>query len=168
MKLLLAVALAATGPGSGGVILGDSLIGTYRVKQDGSLLGAVTAFGTPATRQLRDETCYVSWPSHGLRMTFYNLGGASPCGPRGRFGTATITGRGWRTSKGLRVGAPAADIAKYFPRARYRRDAYFGNGWWLIWRFYAVGTPGYYPGLLARTANGRVSALVVRFPAGGD
>jgi hypothetical protein len=150
------------------VILGDAVIGGFRVQKDGSLAGAIAALGQPSSKQLRSGTCYVKWTSAGVRMTFYNLGGANPCGPRGRFGTATITGREWRTSKGLRVGASVSAIRSYFPRATYKRDAFFGNGWWLVTRYSAIGTGGYYPGLLARTANGRVTALVVRYPAGGD
>jgi hypothetical protein len=46
--------------------------------------------------------------------------------------------------------------------------AFFGNGWWLVTRYSRVGTGGAYPGLLARTATGRVTAFVVRYPAGGD
>ncbi len=59
------VALVAAWSGStvGGVILGGSVIGTYRVKKDGSLAGATAAFGTPASKVLRSGACYVNWPS---------------------------------------------------------------------------------------------------------
>jgi hypothetical protein len=151
------------------VIRGDYRVGEFRVKADGTLGGARAAFGEPSSRVLRGGVCHVDWRSAGVRMTFYNLGGESPCDSRtGRFGTAVITGPRWRTSKGLRIGAPSASVGRFFPRARYRIDAYYGAGWWLVVRTTPFGLGDEYPGLLARVRGSRVTAFVIRYQAGGE
>src|SRR6266508_3756140 len=85
------------------VIQGDTKIGGFAVKANGSLAGAIRAFGQPRLRRT-GEACAATWGSHGLWMSFYNLGGANPCTPRfGRFSKAIVHGTRWRTDKGLRT-----------------------------------------------------------------
>jgi hypothetical protein len=145
------------------VIQGDTRLGSYAVKGDGSLGGAIAAFGRPSGRWRTGIGCTTRWRALGLRIDWYNLGGADPCSPRGgRFYRALVTGRGWRTAKGLRVGDSAERLRRLFPRAERH-----GDWQWLVPRFYSV--PGYrYPGLAAKVVRGRVAALAVTFPAGGD
>jgi hypothetical protein len=171
---VLVVAAAALALGAGGVssfvIQGDHKIGGYAVKADGSLRGAVREFGAPSSRRRRFQAtaCDVRWRDLGLRIEFYNLGGTDACSGAGRFLRATITSRRWRTAKGLRVGDSVARLRRLYPRATFRRDRFYGAGWWLVTRVSRVGTTSRYPGLQARVRSGRVSALVLQYPAGGD
>jgi hypothetical protein len=152
------------------VIQGDTRIGTFAVKADGSLAGAIRAFGTTRLKRT-GEGCLATWPQYGLAMNFYNLGGQNPCQPKfGRFSKATTHGIRWRTDNGLRIGLPSTAIRRYYPRATFHKGYRFyrPSGWWLITRRQIVGGPGFYPGLLAETARGKVVSFQVRFPAGGD
>jgi hypothetical protein len=152
------------------VVHGDARIGTFAVKADGSLAGAVRAFGAPRLKRT-GEACSAVWPAYGLTMAFYNLGGANPCTPRfGRFSRALMYGKRWRTEKGLRIGMPSIAIRRYYPRATFHRGLryFWPSGWWLVTRPERFGGGGLYPGLLAVTANGKVTSLQVRYPAGGD
>jgi hypothetical protein len=152
------------------VVQGDTKIGSFAVKADGSLGGAIRAFGQPRLRRT-GEACRATWKPHGLTMSFYNLGGANPCTPRfGRFSKAIMHGTRWRTDKGLQIGMPSRLIRRYYPRATFRRGLrfYWPSGWWLVPRPELFGDGGTYPGLLAETARGSVSSFQVRYPAGGD
>ena len=152
------------------VIQADTKIGTFAVKADGSLAGAVRAFGTPRLKRT-GEACFASWSQYGLIMNFYNLGGQDPCKPKyGRFSKAVVHGNRWRTNKGLQIGMPSSSIRRYYPDAAFHKGLrfYWPSGWWLITRRQITGGPGFYPGLLAETARGEVISFQVRFPAGGD
>ena len=160
--LVVAAIAAAASPAR--VIQGDYRIGTFAVKRDGSLRGMLRAFGDPSSVRRRGEVCFLAWRAVGLRATFYNLGGFDPCAAaRGRFGTATITGRAWRTSIGLRVGDPLHRLRALFPRATRH-----GPRWWLVTRSGRFGLPGQYPGLAAKVVRSRVAAFEVRYQAGGE
>jgi hypothetical protein len=176
MRLALAIALicaavaALPAPAAADtVVRSDERIGSFLVKADGTLGGAWRAFGVPS-RSVRTSstTCSVTWARLGLRIGFYNLGGLPPCGrATGHFSNAVMTGCHWRTGKGLRIGDRVMRLRSLYPGARYRADGNGGEGWWLVTRRNPTG-PGTYPGLLARTRAGFVTALVVRYPAGGD
>jgi hypothetical protein len=58
-------------------IRGDWKMSSFAVKRDGTLSGAIDAFGQPGTRN-RTARCTVRWPRHGLKIVFYNLGGNNP------------------------------------------------------------------------------------------
>jgi hypothetical protein len=152
------------------VIQDDTEIGTFAVKADGSLGGAIRAFGTPRLKRT-GEACFATWSQYGLFMSFYNLGGQDPCKPKyGRFSKAIVHGTRWRTNKGLQIGMPSSAIRRYYPRATFHKGLrlYWPAGWWLVTRRQIAGGPGFYPGLLAETARGKVISFQVRFPAGGD
>jgi hypothetical protein len=152
------------------VLQNDTKIGTFAVKADGSLAGAIRAFGQSRLRR-RGEACTATWAQYGLTMSFYNLGGANPCAPRfGRFSKAITHGSRWRTDKGLRIGMPSSVIRRYHPQATFKRGLrfYWPSGWWLATRRELFGGSGFYPGLLAETARGKVVSFQVRYPAGGD
>lgn len=152
------------------VIQNDTRIGSFAVKTDGSLAGAIRAFGQPKLRRT-GEACAATWAQHGLKMSFYNLGGANPCAPKfGRFSKAMMHGTNWRTDKGLWIGMASTSIRHHYPRATFKRGLrfYWPSGWWLVTRRELFGGGGFYPGLLAETARGKVVSFQVRYPAGGD
>jgi hypothetical protein len=146
------------------VIRGDVQIGRFLVHRDGTLDGAIRAFGKPTSlRRGRYQDWVARWRPIGLRIAFYNLGGRNPCLRQyGYFSNATMVGRHWITAKGLRIGDPARKLyVMYSPRR-------FTGSWaWLLTRTY----PAYdssYPGLTAKIHRGWVTAFRVRYPAGGD
>jgi hypothetical protein len=152
------------------VVQADMKIGSFAVKADGSLAGAIRAFGQPKLRRT-GEACSATWAPHDLTMSFYNLGGANPCTPRfGRFSKAVMHGTRWRTDKGLRIGMSSRLTRRHYPRASFHRGLrfYWPSGWWLVTRRELFGGGGTYPGLMAETARGTVISFRVRYPAGGD
>ena len=145
------------------VIRADERIGPFAVKRDGSMKGLRAAFGAPTLLRRNGLSCFARWRPHGLAVELYNLGGANPCSPAGRFGAATMTGARWRTTVGLRIGDPSSRVRRLYRRAT-RRGAWF----WLVTRRSLIGEGGPYPGLAAKIAGGRVVAFRVRYAAGGD
>ena len=112
----------------------------------------------------RDVTCLASWSGLGVRISFYNLGGQDPCqGRYGYFGEGIITGRGWATGKGLRIGDPARRVSALYGQRRV------SGAWaWLLTRRSPFGDGGVYAALSARIHHGRVTAFRVKYQAGGD
>ena len=153
------------------VVRGDTRIGSFAVKKDGTLSGAIGAFGEPAHLRRRYESCVATWPGYGLTMDVYNLGGQDPCTPEyGFFSRAVLHGRRWRTASGLRIGMPSRMVLRLHPHATWHRGerGFWPSGWWLVTRGSPYGDHSGYPGILAETRNGRVFAFHVRYPAGGD
>ena len=146
------------------VIRGDVQIGRFLVHRDGTLDGAIRAFGKPTSlRRGRYQDCVARWRPIGLRIAFYNLGGRNPCLRQyGYFSNATMVGRHWVTARGLRLGDPARRLhVLYSPRR-------FTGSWaWLLTRTYPAYNSSY-PGLTAKIHRGWVTAFRVRYPAGGD
>jgi hypothetical protein len=153
-------------------IVADERIGSFRVKSDGTLGGAIRAFGRPTTtKATSDNTCTATWRPIKLTYFAYNLGGGDPCAPQfGHFGRAIMRGPAWRTTKGLRVGDPVARVRRLYPRARLHRGQRFfwPAGYWLVERRNRFGTGGTYPGLIAEIRGGRVTGFHVRYQAGGE
>jgi len=155
-------------------IHGDWKIGTFEVKRDGTLRGAVEAFGGPRERERRygGMVCIARWPEHGLKIRFYNLGGNDAC--RGRYGffsEARARGPHWVTNRDLATGDRTRRLRNLYPNARYHNaepNGYWPAGWWLVRREQPFGAGGHYPGLLATISDRRVQAFLVRYPAGGD
>jgi hypothetical protein len=168
-----AVALTAATSASAHVftIHGDWKIGSFAVKRDGTLRGAVDAFGQPGSRTRHGEACTVRWPQHGLRIGFYNLGGHNPClGRFGFFSNARAKGPHWRTNRGLEIGDLQSRLRDLYPNALFHsgEESVFPPSWWLVVRRSPFGTGGQYPGLLAVTQDRRITQFQVRFAAGGD
>jgi hypothetical protein len=146
------------------VVRGDVQIGRFLVKRDGTLGGAIRAFGRPPSLKRADVTCLARWRNHGLSISFYNLGGRDPCKPQyGYFGQAIITGRQWTTAKGLRIGDTASRI-----RALYGSRRVSGSWVWLVTRRSPYGGNALYSALAVKIHRGRVAAFRVRHQAGGD
>jgi hypothetical protein len=147
------------------VIRGDVQIGHFRVQRDGTLDGAIRAFGPPTSlRRSPYQGCAARWADLGLRINFYNLGGQNPCQRQyGYFSDATMVGRQWQTAKGLRIGDPSRKLyATYTPRR-------FTGAWaWLVTRYLPYAGGFHYPGLAAKIQRGWVVAFRVRYPAGGE
>ena len=147
------------------LVRGDVQIGRFRVQRDGTLDGAIRAFGKPTSlRRGRYLDCEARWRSIGLRIGFYNLGGQNPCLRQyGYFSNATMVGRHWVTARGLRVGDPSRKLFVLYPPRR------FSGSWaWLLTRWSPYGDGAYYPGLAAKIQRGWVTALRIRYAAGGD
>lgn len=169
----ITVMLAATGSAKAHVftIRGDWKMGSFAVKRDGTLAGAIQTFGEPGSRVRNGEVCTVRWPGHGLKIVFYNLGGRNPCRPTfGFFSNARAKGPHWQTDRGLEIGHWQRRVRNLYSSAEFHaaRPGFWPKGWWLVRRWSPFGTGAWYPGLLAQTENRRVVAFHVRFPAGGD
>jgi hypothetical protein len=85
---VVAVALILVGVGSTApppqptsiVVRGDVQIGGFLVRRNGTLDGAIRAFGKPTSlRRGRYRDCTARWQPIGLRIVFYNLGLGNPC-----------------------------------------------------------------------------------------
>jgi hypothetical protein len=101
------------------VVRGDTRIGSFAVKADGKLSGAIRAFGEPTRLRRRIESCTATWPTYGLTIYVYNLGGHDPCSPQyGYFSRAVMHGDRWRTSG---------------------ERHFWPSGWWLVTRGSAFG-----------------------------
>jgi hypothetical protein len=169
----IAVTLSVVASASAHVftIRGDWKIGSFLVKRDGTLRGAIDAFGRPGSRHREGVACTVRWPRHGLRIGFYNLGGQRPCQPAtGYFSSARARGPHWVTGRGLEIGDRLRRLRKLYPNAEFHsgESGSWPAGWWLVRRSSQFGTGGSYPGLLARVQDRHVVAFHVRYPAGGD
>jgi hypothetical protein len=168
MRLLLVAVVLALGTATIGsaatsrVIRSDEWIGSFTVKKNGKLGGAVSAFGAPSSTKRGDGTCIVRWARLGVTITFYNLGGQDACGrSTGFFQSATISGAGWRTSQGLAIDDSQARVRQLFPKAERH-----GSRWWLVSRF--TQATGRYPGLSAGVRGGKVADFKVIYGAGGE
>ncbi len=167
----VALALAASAGAHVFTIHGDWKLGSFAVKRDGTLGGAIEAFGQPKSRTRDGVTCTVRWPQHGLRIGFYNLGGQRPCSREfGFFSNARAKGPHWETNRGLEIGNRQQRLRSLYPNALFHsgEESVYPPSWWLVTRQSQVGAGGEYPGLLARTQSRRVVDFQVRFPAGGD
>ncbi len=160
--VLVVLTGAAFAGGGVHVIKGDRNVG-------GILIGRSTPadvkrlFGTPSTsRVLSTQTCVQTWKGIRLAVHFFTFDG-KPCSGRIAL-IATVTGRSaWRTAVGLRVGDQVARLKALYPRARWRTGFAGETGYWLVTeQLCSEAGGGDYPGLLARTRGGRVSALVAR------
>ena len=171
VALVAALVLTSSAAAAVFTIRGDWRMGSFAVKKDGTLGGAVDAFGQPTTKIRNGESCAVRWTQHGLRIFFYNLGGNNPC--RGKFGffsNARAKGPHWKTNRDLAIGDGEGRLQNLYPNASFHaaEQGFWPAGWWLVKRPNQFGTSGSYPGLLAHMHHGRVQAFHVRYAAGGD
>jgi len=169
--VLTALVVASSSAAAVFTIRGDWKMGAFAVKRDGTLRGAVDAFGLPSQKSRNGEVCTVRWSQHGLRIVFYNLGGNNPC--RGKFGffsNARAKGPHWKTNRDLAVGDSERRLENLYPHAKFHpsEPGFWPAGWWLVRRANQFGTPGSYPGLLAHMHGGDVQSFSVRYAAGGD
>ena len=168
---LLAPGSALAGSTHVFAVRGDVKIGSFAVRADGSLGGAVGAFGVPTSRRhtYGPGTCTAVWARHGPRLLQPRR--RRRVQPRRRpLSRAFLRGPHWMTTKRLRVGDSVTKLRTLYPTARLRSGEryYWPAGYWLVARTSVTGEGGTYPGLLAEVSGGRVTGFQVRFPAGGD
>ena len=176
-RICLVAALALTLPAVAGsvnkskVIQGNAQIGSYKLRIDPTLQGAIEIFGSP-TRKWRPSgagawACRTRWAAEGISMYFYNLGGEDACKPQyGNFGSATITGKGWRTAKGLRIGDTRRKMTSlYEPRHWYGQWATLLSR--ITHADCSLPKGCLFPMVEAKIVNGRVAAFRVNYLAGG-
>jgi hypothetical protein len=165
LAMLVAVGVIWTGTTSAQtnpptyVLQGDHVAGGLRLGR-GTVNQAIAKFGTPMRKRAQGQSRRVTWPQLGLTIDFVSFEG-QPC-TKGVAVVVTITSRSrWRTALGLRVGDTVARLKTLFPNAARRSGLGSQSGFWLVTRRACAEVGGQpYPGLLARTRNGRVSALV--------
>ena len=159
--LVVALASAASAAEPPVRVVGFSQIGTFKIR-GGNPAKARTAFGRPiSTKNTPNRDCLMGWP--GIKISFYTLAHARQCQADTPFGIATITG-GWVTDRGLRKGDTVARARKLYPRAEKPHFAGAGAVGLIVKLSQAVGDYG----LAAKVVNGRVVALVLSDPQGGE
>lgn len=142
-------------------VVGFSQIGAFKVR-GGNPAKARAAFGRPtSTRNTPNRDCLMGWP--GIRISFYTLAQAKQCRPDTPFGIATITGA-WVTDRGLRKGDTLAKARMLYPRAVKPHFAGAGAVGLIVKLSQAVGDYG----LAAKVVSGRLAALVLSDPQGGE
>jgi hypothetical protein len=167
----LVLALPAAAANKSYVIQSNTQIGSYKLRVDPTLQGAIETFGSP-TRIIRGpqdgwNSCTARWAEHGVSIWFYNLAGQDSCKPQyGAFGSATLTDKRWRTAKGLRIGDT-------FRKLTYLYQPRHFNGKWVVLlseiRNYDCSLPKgcLFRKVEAKVMDGRVVAFRVNYSAGG-
>jgi len=117
----------------------------------GGLHAMVAVVGRPDGRHSADTYCHARWLRLGLTVVLVSRSPRDACG-RGRVVGASATGRQWRTSEGLRVGASLRDL-----RHRYPTSESVGYGWW---RLPGIGRARSVP-LHAHISRGHVDVLLL-------
>ena len=138
--------------------------------------GAIQSFGTPDSCRLGAPGAHglsnfstAMWSSLGMRMVFASYGGSAHGGdacsePASFFlDNVRITGTGWQTGLGLRIGDPVSKLKRLYPGALPHNGA-----WWIVIKENHVGSDSLYPVFEATTEGGSVTAFVLAIGAEGD
>jgi hypothetical protein len=161
---LLAASASASAAGAPRVIHADRAVGPIRIART-TASQAIAALPGPHHTVRHRPGCRIAWPALGLAVDF-TLIGTDPRDPcvAGIAVVATATSRAaWRTALGLRVGDTVARLRKLYPKARRKPYPGEAGGYWLVSRHACEVVGAFpYPGLLGRSKNGRVTALVAR------
>jgi hypothetical protein len=85
----------------------------------GDYAAALAAFGAPTTRRVDGNLCRVTWDPAGVTIDFAS--DLHPCGSHS-LGEATwygmrLFGRGWHTTRGIRIGSSVAAVRRLYPTA---------------------------------------------------
>jgi hypothetical protein len=155
---VLTVALTSTASAAPSfVIKRDSDIGGFVLARNGKISGAIAVYGNPTSReQFGYDECTVVWAALGIQSTFSHSYD-NPCALSGCHLETAITGRQWKTDRGLRVGDSLPRLRKLYPRAK----VFLGKRWTLITRSFG-GTR--VPTLLATLDANRITTFTVRSP----
>jgi hypothetical protein len=158
-------------------------LGEYRVNEHPTYQGAIDALGPASScRTLGYPSVALAvWNELGVAIKLATFGGLPPgktgCTAPDRINVWTIrvTGQGWVTGRGVRVGSPVALLKQRYLRAKRTRGVreWYGSGYWLVTRRQAcIGSCKdafvEAPVLVAETAAGRVRTLVLVIGAQGD
>ena len=132
-------------------VVNGNVIGGFRTATDGYRT-ARKLFGGPRSSTQTHVACIVRWPD-GLVVTFRRkLPYAAFTKACLVVESARITGKSWRTDKGLRVGSAVSEIARAYPTAALRKIG--GLSVWVL-------APRLNPALVARVKGGLVQYLAV-------
>ncbi len=117
---------------------------------------AVGAFGRPTTSLRRGEYCDLGWEPIDLTIILTATGRRDPCA--GEVAGGVVSGKQWRTARGLRVGDSPDRLRSLYPEAQARPD-----GWWRlrVVRRPVLGQLGPQPLLSAHVRGGRVDRFVL-------
>ncbi|MDP8910989.1 MAG: hypothetical protein M3M94_02845 [Actinomycetota bacterium] len=161
-------------------------VGDFWVRRDPTYRGALAAFGRASACRLVARSTRVAdavWRTLGVRVRLATLGalgaGETACSDPARvwINVITVSGRDWRTSRGLRIGDSRARVLRLYPRASYHRRGGLGpaRSWWLVTgRDPCIGSRCgarrrvSVPRLAARMRAGRVASFVLPVRAQGD
>ena len=188
---MLAAALAVTAllaapsttidvPDSGHIVR----VGAFRPKQllgDEHFSGGVTsnrrnairAFGTPDGKS--PQGCPNKWKKLGVRMVTADFGGGPPCATTTPVQQLVITGRAWRTERGLKVGDSLDRVRDLYPELQRFSDLYNSSGgpykytWALVLEpSHVAGPPNLIDRLSAEIRDRKVRSLTVSPYGAGD
>jgi hypothetical protein len=137
-------------PQSSGPAVVEQLVG--RVGASASSL--TRTLGTPTTSARNGQYCNVSWRRRGVTLVLVGAQAQNPC-TDGHVAGGFATGHGWRTAKGLTIGAPLSQLRRRYPAAR---DV--GSGWWKLGSVTRGRSKGPIP-LHAHVVRGHVDRLLV-------
>jgi hypothetical protein len=158
-------------------------LGPWRIDLNPTLGGAETALGKPTSCHpiSLEDGSVARWNTLGVRIVTATLGGI-PTGETScsysnmPVSVVTVTGRGWLTSFGLRVGDATSKLLRLYPEASFHAAAYGDaspkNSYWLVTRRTAClgdcGSTRFVtaPQLVAQTRGGKVVAFA--FPVGAQ
>ena len=145
--------------------------GDFNVTRDPTLRGLTKVFGPADDCTKRAWVSMAVWRTPGFRVRLTSLGTTPPnkfcTDPRTWIDTIVVTGKRWRTVKGLRVGDTFAKFRRLYPGAHRHV-----NGWGLVevYERCVIGIcPAPYwwkPQLTAVFRNGRIVSFV--FPVGAQ
>jgi hypothetical protein len=144
-------------------------------ESDHEMRRAIQVFGKPSSKQAVRRgfaggsvaDCAVTWSRIGLRVVFTTLGlNPGACNPDKQVWTATVTGKTWRTWRGLRAGDPRSRIRSLHPDATFRS----GFGWVLATKYWPFGpsAPARVPTVSATVSSGRVATIRLYVDAQGE
>ncbi len=135
---------------------------------------AIRAFGRPDGKS--PQGCPNKWKKLGVRMVVADFGGGPACAGTTPVQTLVITGRTWRTERGLRIGDSLDRVRELYPELQRFTELYdledapaYRYTWGLVFEPSQVGGP---PNLLDRLSaeiRGRkVKSLTVSPYGAGD
>lgn len=139
---------------------GVTILGPMRPRTDATKQAAIRAFGSAYRVTAR---CRYTWPAIGLSIQMTSFGGGDPCAYAQLLTISGPASRGWRTVRGLRVGASVATLRRLYPQARQRGA---------LWTLTAARSPyadnQVVAVIWAVTVRGRVTAIRGWIGGAGD
>jgi hypothetical protein len=156
-------------------------LGGWKIERDPTLRGAIRALGRPTSCRVLDgpDHAVAVWRPLGAAVELRTYGslrdGETGCTAPGHIQVdhVRVTGRGWLTSLGLRVGDSTAKLRHLYPKARVKKLGALPRAYWLVTRWGScVGLCDAprttIPVLLAEVRGGKVAAFYLHVGAEGD
>jgi hypothetical protein len=149
-------------------------MGNYDVIAHPTYADALRVLGRSTSCALTDrETADAKWTKLGMELHLETLAsipqGRNACTLPGSVYIATvmITGRKWRTVRGLHIGDSVSRLRRLYPHATFA-PAFGRRAWWLVTDIGYVPTRARYPVLLGIATAGRLGAFRVEVGAQGE